>query len=423
MTDLEWDTLVLGAGVLGCATAYHVMRSDPDRRVLLLDRNPRPAQGNTRRSVALFRDLFTSSTNQALAGSTIALFDHVEDDLGHNLGLKRFGYYWMMDPGKLDDLKPVLEDLERHGSDLEIHDRSDVRALLGEHIELDPVPPLGRGPLGSVAGAVMARNAGTLSPSRLAKWFEMEFRALGGRVEYGFTVDRLVPESVRGNGLRVWEDGRVAAVEGASGRRRAREFVVAAGAMTPSLLDPLGVDSHVKPRTRQAFGLVGEGATALYERNGFPGGQLPVIVLPSAGVYLKPVGSQRMLLAGCADDLGRPFGLDEDPQPEAEFLRDQIRPVVEGYLPGMKGAEVKVSWAGQYHSNTIDGNPYVFKESNLTVVAGASGSGIMKSDAIGRVAAAVHLDERSTELFDGHRMNVADLGIRGRKVAPESLII
>jgi FAD-dependent oxidoreductase domain-containing protein 1 len=185
----------------------------------------------------------------------------------------------------------------------------------------------------------------------------------------------------------------------------------------------LGIDSHVKPRTRQAFGLVGNGATALHENNGFPGGQLPVIVLPSAGVYLKPVGSQKMLLAGCADDLGRPYGLDEDPQPEVEFLRDQIRPVVGGYLPGMKGSEVKVSWAGQYHSNTIDGNPYVFKETNLTVVAGASGSGIMKSDSIGRVAAAVRFDESSAELFDGQQMNVADLGIKGRKVAPEALII
>ena len=423
MADDEWDTLVLGAGVLGCATAYHVIRSDPEASVLLLDRNQRPAQGNTRRSVALFRDLFTSSTNQALASSTIALFDHVESDLGHSLGLKRYGYYWMMDPERMTLLKPVLEDLERHGSDLEIHDRSDVRARLGEHIDLDPAPPKDRGPLGSVAGAVMAGNAGTLSPSRLARWFEKEFRALGGKVEFGFTVDRLVPDSVRGNGLRVWEDGRVAAVEGASGRRRARDFVVAAGVLTPSLLDPLGIDSHVKPRTRQAFGLVGQGATALHILNGFPGGQLPVIVLPSAGVYLKPVVSQNMLLAGCADDLGRPFGLDEDPQPEAEFLRDQIRPVVDGYLPGMKGAEVKVSWAGQYHSNTIDGNPYVFKESNLTVVAGASGSGIMKSDSIGRVAAAVRRDEPSVELFDGQRMNVGDLGIRGRRVAPEALII
>jgi len=423
MTDLELDTLVLGAGVLGCATAYHVLRSDPDSRVLLLDRNPRPALGNTRRSVALFRDLFTSSTNRALASSTIALFDHVEGDLGHDLGLKRFGYYWMMDPGRLDDIKPVLGDLERHGSDVEIHDRRDVRARLGEHVELDPVPPMGRGPLGSVAGAVFAGNAGTLSPSRLAKWFEGEFRALGGRVEYDFTVDRFVLESVRGNGLRVWEDGRIAAVEGPSGRHRAREFIVAAGAWTPSLLDPLGIDSHAKPRTRQAFGLVGEGATALHSLNGFPDGQLPVMVLPSAGVYLKPIGSQRMLLAGCADELGRPYGLEEDPQPEVEFLRDQVRPVVDGYFPGLKGAEVKVSWAGQYHCNTIDGNPYIFKRSNLTVVAGASGSGIMKSDAIGRVAAAVHLGRRSAELFNEERMDVADLGIEGRRVAPEALII
>jgi glycine/D-amino acid oxidase-like deaminating enzyme len=423
MPGEEWDTIIVGAGVLGSATAYHLKRRDPDLRVLMLDRNPRPAMGNTRRSVALFRDLFTSATNRALAGSTVAFLDHVERELGHSLGIRRFGYYWMMGEARLSALGRPLEELEREGHRLEFHDRSQVRSMLGGQVALDPPSPRGTGPMEPVAGAVMASNGGTLSPTRLSRWYEGRFREMGGRVEYGFVVDRLVPGTASGEGVRVWEEGRVLGVEGPSGRRRGRDLVVAAGAWTPSLLDPVGMDSHVRPRTRQAFGLVGEGVRRLHEVNGFPGGHLPVLVLPTAGVYLKPVRSQGMLLAGCADTFGRPFGLEDDPRPEEAFLDDQMRPVIQAYLPSTRGAGVEVSWAGQYHYNTVDGNPNVFREANVTVVAGASGSGIMKSDAIGRVAAAVHSGDPSVELFGGGTMTVSDLGVEARKVEPELLII
>lgn len=423
MSGEEWDTLVLGAGVLGCATAYHLKRSDPDRRVLLLDRNPRPAMGNTRRSMALFRDLFTSSTSRDLAGSTIAFFDHVETELGQSLGLRRTGYYWMMGETRLEAMRGMLGEMERCGLQLEVHDLGEVGTLVGEGLLMGPTAPPGTGPLEPVAGAVLARNAGTLSPTSLARWYEAEFRSLGGQVEYGFAVDRLVPASGGGGGPRVWEQGSVEAVEGPSGRRTAQGMVVAMGTWTPSLLDPLGLDSLVKPQTRQAFGLVGSGAQALHTSNRFPGGRLPVLVLPSAGVYLKPIPSQGVLLAGCADSLGRSLRLEEDPRPEVDFLRDQIRPVMEAYLPGLRGAEVKVSWAGQYHQNSVDGNPYVLRRWNLTVVVGASGSGIMKSDAIGRVAAAAHLGQREAHLFDGKRIVVSDLGLENRQVEPERLLI
>ena len=417
MASDVWDTIVLGAGALGCATAMHIRRLRPEGRVLLLDRAPRPAMGNTRRSVALFRDLFSSRTGRDLAGATIALFDHVEGELGHTLGLQRFGYYWMMDEGRFGETRPLLRALEAGGTSLEVHDQRQVRALLGEHLALSPMglPPVDR--------AVLVRNAGTLSPTRLAQWYESQFRSLGGEVEYGFGVDRILLESERGGPTRVWEGARVAGVEGPSGRRVAREVVVAAGAWTPGLLDPLGVDCHVKPQTRQAFGLGGPGAEALHSRNGFPGGELPVLILPAGGVYLKPVRSQRMLVAGCADTWGRPYAVEDDPQPEPAFLDGQMRPVIEAYLPSMRGAAVPVSWAGQYHYSTIDGNPYVFKESNLTVVVGSSGSGIMKSDSIGRVAAAVRLGEKEAELFDGRRLEVADLGVERRNVERERLII
>ena len=82
-----------------------------------------------------------------------------------------------------------------------------------------------------------------------------------------------------------------------------------------------------------------------------------------------------------------------------------------------------MSWAGQCHNNTLDGNPYVSRRSNLTVVAGASGSGIMKCDAIDRVVAALHLGMESAELFGGGSFEVAALGVEHRRVEPEALLL
>ncbi len=422
MSSRRWDTIVLGAGVLGCATAMHVKLQAPERLVLLLDRNPRPAMGNTRRSVALFRDLFTSGTSRDLARATIALLDHVEGELGHGLELKRYGYYWMMDDERYRAMRPALGDLEARGSEVEVDGTEEVRARLGELVAPEPASTEGR-PLPHIDRAILVHNAGTVSPTRLALWYESEFRRLGGEVEYGFKVDRLVLEGERGGPTRVWAGARVAAVEGPLGRRAAVELVVAAGAWTPSLMDPIGVDCHVKPQTRQVFGLKGPGVDDLHAGNGFPGGELPVLVLPAGGVYLKPIRTQGMLVVGCADHWGRAYALEDDPQPEPSFLDGQVWPVLGAYLPGLRGSDVPISWAGQYHYNTVDGNPYIFRDSNLTLAVGASGSGIMKSDSIGRVAAAVHLGQAESRLFDGTRVRVADLGVKHRKVEEERLII
>jgi glycine/D-amino acid oxidase-like deaminating enzyme len=180
MPDEEWDTLVIGAGVIGCATAYHIKRTDPDQRVLLLDRADRPALGNTRRSVALFRDLFTSSTNRDLASSTIALYDHVEDEMGHTLGLRRYGYYWLMDGDRLSSLRDKIADLERGGSDLEVHDREDVVARMGEGLVLEPGAPEGRGPMAPVDGALLARNGGNPLPNPIGEVVRGRVSVLGG---------------------------------------------------------------------------------------------------------------------------------------------------------------------------------------------------------------------------------------------------
>jgi len=59
----------------------------------------------------------------------------------------------------------------------------------------------------------------------------------------------------------------------------------------------------------------------------------------------------------------------------------------------------------------------------LMVVGGASGSGIMKADAIGRIAEALYSDEEHALLYGDRKFKVSDLGIKSRHVEPEKLVI
>jgi glycine/D-amino acid oxidase-like deaminating enzyme len=52
MTD--YDVLVVGAGILGLSTAYHIKHADPALKVLVVDKNVAEGLGSTVNSAAAF---------------------------------------------------------------------------------------------------------------------------------------------------------------------------------------------------------------------------------------------------------------------------------------------------------------------------------------------------------------------------------
>ena len=95
MTE-KFDIIVVGAGIIGVATAYHLQRNNPDTSILLVDRAPEAGQANTAMSAAAIRDMFSSTTNQLLTGTSIAFFRHIQEELGFDLDLKFCGYLWLL---------------------------------------------------------------------------------------------------------------------------------------------------------------------------------------------------------------------------------------------------------------------------------------------------------------------------------------
>jgi hypothetical protein len=57
------------------------------------------------------------------------------------------------------------------------------------------------------------------------------------------------------------------------------------------------------------------------------------------------------------------------------------------------------------------------------VVGGASGSGILKADSIGRIATALYSSEEYALLYGDRKFRVSDLGLKKRSVEPEKLVI
>jgi hypothetical protein len=57
------------------------------------------------------------------------------------------------------------------------------------------------------------------------------------------------------------------------------------------------------------------------------------------------------------------------------------------------------------------------------MAGGASGSGILKADAIGRIATALYNNEEYAMLYGDKKFKVSELSIKNRNVEPEKLVI
>ena len=78
----QYDAIIVGAGVTGLASAFHIKNENPDMSVCLIEKEKTFAQGNTGRSAAGYRDTFTSEMNHALSSSSIEFYKRKEQRTG-----------------------------------------------------------------------------------------------------------------------------------------------------------------------------------------------------------------------------------------------------------------------------------------------------------------------------------------------------
>jgi len=152
------------------------------------------------------------------------------------------------------------------------------------------------------------------------------------------------------------------------------------------------------------------------------------VILPKSGVHFKPVSEERKFWIACEDEVNRPYiniperDLDSY-RAEPSYYERGVHPVLAAYFPQFRNARPESMWAGLYAYNTVDYLPYAFKEGNLIVVGGDSGSGIMKGDALGRIVDALYRERDEASLYGGAPYSVSKIGFEKRDVKREEWVI
>ncbi len=165
---------------------------------------------------------------------------------------------------------------------------------------------------------------------------------------------------------------------------------------------------------------------------------IPFIIFPMFGLYTKPVKYNNSIWIGGGSVVGKPFEVTDSndivsgENPLDDFEADPRKYeydhylILSEYLPVLKDLPLTSCWAGYYAMNTIDKNPVIFKADDiegLIIVTSASGSGIMKADAVARIADALYQGEEFAELYGGTKFKVSRLSLKNRDVDKEYFVI
>jgi glycine/D-amino acid oxidase-like deaminating enzyme len=426
----DYDVLVVGAGIIGLSTAYHIKLANPKLKVLVVEKYVAAGLGSTVNSAAAFRCFFSSNLNFELADSSVNFYMHLQEDLGFDLRMHWCGYLWAFTREKYEKVIPILKELGRKGLEYEEYSPQKLKQTLGLRFTFDGDLEAKKLGLGTIHRAVFIPKAGLIDVMSLVHFYESEFVRMGGEMMYHTEVKKLIVEPTSPLGLPgepyFWQDKSVIGVETSDGIIRAKKTVIAAGAWLSQLLDTVGIECFVKARKRQVFSV--KANTEALKKLLFSGEfssekYLPFIILPKPSVYIRPNLEGEGFGIAYSDEFPRAFSLEEHPKPEPEFFQQGLLPVLAKYFPQFEGAVSSGGFAGLYEINNLDEQPVVFEDHGIVAVGGGSGSGIMKADAIGRVAAAVCEGKESASLFGDRLLKVSNLGINNRQVEKEQLII
>jgi glycine/D-amino acid oxidase-like deaminating enzyme len=424
------DALIIGAGIVGLSTAYYIKKNNPNAEVLVVDRLGAAGQGSTAKSAAAFRCLFASRTNFALADSSAEFYKHIQEELSIDLKLRWAGYLWFFDEDGYRRMTPVLKDLASKGFKYAEYDDTELTRKLDLQTNLSGDEEAQMMNLGNIHKGILIPKAGLIDVDSLVKFYETEFLKNGGKIQYNTEVKEIIVEPKRPLEMPgepyFWQDVTVTGAKTTRGLIKAKRTIVAAGAWESQLLDPIGIECFIKAKKRQVFSVKAKSEALkklLYNKEFTTAGCLPFTIFPKPSAYIRPAPEEEAFWLAYADEFPRAFKIEDEPEPEENYYTYGLYQVAVKYFPQFIDCQPFSAFAGLYEINTLDGQPLIFEENGLMVAGGASGSGILKADAIGRIAAALYSGEEYALLYGDKRFKVSDLGLKNRNIEPEKLVI
>lgn len=402
------DVAIVGAGVIGAATAYHLALADPKLKIAVIEQD-HVGHGSTARSFAAYRKQFRSRVHIHASVVSQRELERFEGFTGISPGMRKIGYLFLYtDQAQLDYAAQAVSRQRELGVD-------DAVVLTGAQVR-EKWPYIDK----PLAGATWCPSDGYLDPLAIAMGYIDAAKAKGVEVVQGARVTGIETKGGTVEGVRLGERllraDRVLLATGAWMKRLAPEVPIAPVKRYIYTTPPIKqrdvsdfpmtiVDLGPYVRTESRVSL----AFAFDERPAAPtAAEIPGLPpLPDAPDYEIDPG----------------FRTNDGAEGYATEIMVRLSEAMSFWLEEEIG--VADASCGYYevtpdHRCVIDRAPRV---SGLYVAAGASGHGIMHGPAYGMLAADLVLDRPAR--IDGGREAFA-LGplLRGEaRPDPEDMII
>jgi glycine/D-amino acid oxidase-like deaminating enzyme len=363
MSNNTYDVIIVGGGVMGCATAYYLLKYDPRLNVAILEMDSTYAKSSTVLSDGNTRVQFNIKENIQMSQYGLEV-------------LKTFGAEMEVegvrpDPafrqqGNLFVLDEASRDESHDGWLLQTSLDGIVYWLTPEDVQREyPLYNL----KDCVAGTLGPLD-GTMSPMGLLTGYKQKVVALGAKFIQAEAVEILRTAN------------QITGVKLASGETLNSQVVMnAAGAWAPKIAKTVGVELPILPTKRQV---------TIVDTNIRPEKTLPTLFLPS-GLYVIHEGEGLFMVGkSFADD---PVGYDDFRWDRIKF-EEAVWPELVDYLPEFDRLKILRGWAGLYEVNTLDGNAILGEWPELKgfyLANGFSGHGFQQCHAVGRYIAELML--------------------------------
>lgn len=352
----EYRVAIVGAGIVGLFTAYHLLKAGGGP-VLLVDRRFLSG-GASGRNGGGVRQQWESSATVRLARESVAAYRRFGAEFGYNVWFRQGGYLFLAESAaELDRLRTVQR--------VARSERLPARLLDPEGVHRTAPVLNVRG----IAGGTFLRSDGTLYPFPAVFGLYERVRALGADVVFG----------VDARGVRA-DGGRVRALATDRGEVEVATIVNAAGGWSAEFAARAGVPIPNAP-TRHEI-LATEPLKPFLD---------PMVVRLRDGLYF----SQTMrgeIVGGLT--MRHPPGTSGGMSSSTAFLRAFARAIVD-LVPALGSLRVLRAWSG-FYDDTPDGLPTIGEDPRLAGFVqanGFGGHGFMLAPATSRRAAAAVLGE------------------------------
>jgi len=345
------DVVIIGAGIMGASTAYHLARLGR-ARVVVLERDT-VCSGSTALASGGIRHQYASRIGVELTLRSIVTYERFAEEFGVDPQFRQHGYLLLVaDDRELAAAREGVALQQSLGVDVQLLTPAET-ARLCPYLET-----------GDLAGATYSPRDGYADPYLCATAIAARARELGVQIRQQHEV------------VAVARGASTFTVATRQGDFEAAAVVIAAGAWSGVVGALAGIDVPVTPRRRHKF------MTAPFPTDRIPA-TTPFIIGQHWGFSMRREGPG-LLLGGGRKDEGSSFSTANDWGLAPEVVARAIQRV-----PALAEARLMRAWAGLYEmtpdqTGIIGAVP---DAPGLYVLAGFSGHGFMHGPIAGQLMA------------------------------------